>query len=96
MSAGQNIKHALIEKNMQQKELAKKLNVTGASLSQMLNKDNMRYNKAEEIAKILGYKIVWIKDEDCQTNVNQTINNNNGNINNSGFMGIGIQNNIKE
>lgn len=61
MPASKYIKIALIENNMQQKELAEKLGTSTANISQILKKDNIGYNKAEQIADILGYDIVWVK-----------------------------------
>lgn len=61
MGAGKQIKIALIETNTTQKELAERLNVTNATISKMLKNDNMHYNKAKEIADILGYDIIWQK-----------------------------------
>ena len=63
MPAGKNIKHAMIERGIKQKELAEKLGVTTASLSKMLSNDKIGYNKAEEIANILNYEIIWKKKE---------------------------------
>ena len=44
MPAGKNIKHAMIERGIKQKELAGKLGVTTASLSKMLSNDKIGYN----------------------------------------------------
>ena len=95
MSAGINIKHALIERQIKQKELAEMLGTSCGNISKMLNNDKIGYNKAEEIAEILGYEIIWRKKEEYHNNVNQTVNNN-GTISNTGNGFVGIQNNIKE
>lgn len=77
MSAAKHIKHALIERDMKQKDLAELLNVTTATISKMIKNDNIGYNKAEEIAEILGYEIVWEKSENKNT-ISQNVNNQNG------------------
>ncbi|MFR4747387.1 MAG: helix-turn-helix domain-containing protein [Clostridium sp.] len=61
MGASKQIKIALIETKTPQKELAEKLNITSATISKMLKNDNIHYNRAEEIADILGYDIIWKK-----------------------------------
>lgn len=86
MPAAIYIKHALLERNITQKELAKKLNTSSSNLSKMLINDNINYNKVEEIANLLDYDIIWQKKE-----ITKEIQQ----INNSGIMNIGIQNNQK-
>ena len=85
MPASKYIKIAMLENHMQQKELAERLGVSSASMSQMLRNDKMNYNRVEEIADILGYDIVWQKRQD-NTSMSQQVNNN-------CVMQIGIQNN---
>lgn len=86
MSAAKHIKHALVERDLKQKDLAKMLNVTTATVSKMIKNDNMGYNKAEEIAEILGYEIIWKKIENRDV-ISQNVNNQNG------FIGNITQNN---
>lgn len=86
MPAAKQIKIALIENDMQQKDLANILQVSTAAICKMLKNDNIGYNKVEEIADILGYEIVWKKKAE---NIQQTQNVNN----NSGFIGSITQNN---
>ena len=86
MPAAKYIKYALFERNMQQKELAEKLNTSSSNLSKMLKNNNISYNKVEEIANLLDYDIVWQKKE-----ITREIQQ----VNNSGIMNIGIQNNQK-
>lgn len=82
MSAAKHIKHALVERDMKQKDLAKLLNVTTATVSKMIKTDNIGYNKAEEIAEILGYEIIWQKLENKKETISQNVNNQNGFIGN--------------
>lgn len=86
MAAAKQIKIALIENDMQQKDLANILQVSTAAVCKMLKNDNIGYNKVEQIADILGYEIVWKKKAE---NIQQTQNVNN----NSGFIGSITQNN---
>lgn len=76
----------MIERDINQKELAEKLNITNQAISKMLKTDNMLYNRVEEIASLLDYDIIWQKKE-----ITREIQQ----INNSGYMNIGIQNNQK-
>ena len=43
------------------KEIKKTKSVSLQSLNQKINRGTLRYSDAELIAKILGYKIKWIK-----------------------------------
>lgn len=83
MPASKHIKIAMVENDIKQKDLAEMLEITAASLSKMLKNDNIGYNKAEEIANVLGYDIVWKKRDNAPAN--QVVNN-------KGNMEIGIQN----
>lgn len=55
MGASFEIKKALLEKNMQVKDLAKLLNCTPENLYKKFKIDNWREKDVEEIANILGY-----------------------------------------
>lgn len=44
-------------------ELAVRLGISPPALSQKINNESLRYKDAVRIAKLLGYKIVWIKEE---------------------------------
>ena len=69
MSVKQDIKIILAKEDITLTELIDKLNKkydrndSIQNLSKKINKGTLRYNEAEEIAKILGYKIEWIKTE---------------------------------
>lgn len=55
MSASFEIKKALLEKDMNIKDLAKLLNCTPENLYLKFKRDNWRENDVQEIAKVLGY-----------------------------------------
>lgn len=55
MGASFEIKKALLEKDMQVKDLAKLLNCTPENLYKKFKVDNWRENDVEEIAEVLGY-----------------------------------------
>ena len=52
------IKIKMIEKNIQLKELAEKLNTSSPNLSQKLARDNFSTKELDEIAKALNCKFV--------------------------------------
>lgn len=85
MPAGKYIRIALAENGMSQKELAERLGITSAAMSNTIKNDKINYNRVEEIADILGYDIVWQKRQDSPSTSQQ--------VNNNCFMQIGIQNN---
>lgn len=55
MGASFEIKKALLEKDMNVKDLAKLLNCTPENLYLKFKKDNWRENDVKEIAEVLGY-----------------------------------------
>lgn len=55
MSASFEIKKALLEKDMNIKDLAKLLNCTPENLYKKFKVDNWRENDVKEIAEALGY-----------------------------------------
>ena len=67
MSAKKVIKKILIEENLTMTELVEKYNKkynkddSIQNLSNKLSRGSLRYNEAEKIAAVLGYKIEWIK-----------------------------------
>lgn len=54
MSMTKKIKHLLVEREMTQAKLAEKLNITGATLSDKMKRDNFTENDLIEIADILN------------------------------------------
>ena len=65
MSAKETIKILLVKRNMTVKKLAEMLSVeknktySRQNLSNKINRSTINYDEMEEIAKILGYKIVF-------------------------------------
>ena len=65
MSAKETIKILLVKRNMTVKALAEKLSVeknktcSRQNLSNKINRSTINYDEMEDIAKILGYKIVF-------------------------------------
>ena len=65
MSAKETIKILLVKRNMTVKTLAEKLSIeknktySRQNLSNKINRSTINYDEMEEIAKILGYKIVF-------------------------------------
>ena len=65
MSAKETIKILLVKRNMTVKTLAEKLSVeknktySRQNLSNKINRSTINYDEMEDIAKILGYKIVF-------------------------------------
>lgn len=58
MSASLEIKKALLEKDMQVKDLAKLLNCTPENLYLKFKRDNWKEKDVQEIAEKLGYKYI--------------------------------------
>lgn len=58
ISASLEIKKALLEKDMQVKDLAKLLNCTPENLYLKFKKDNWKEKDIEQIANVLGYEYV--------------------------------------
>ncbi len=65
MSAKETIKILLVKRNMTVKALAEKLSIeknktySRQNLSNKINRSTINYDEMEEIAKILGYRIVF-------------------------------------
>lgn len=65
MSVKEQIKIALIKKNLTLSELVNKLNIkynrndSVQNLSAKLSRNTLKYREAEEIAEILGITILW-------------------------------------
>ena len=65
MSAKETIKILLVKRNMTVKALAEKLSIeknktySRQNLSNKINRSTINYDEMEDIAKILGYKIVF-------------------------------------
>jgi transcriptional regulator with XRE-family HTH domain len=65
MSAKETIKILLVKRNMTVKKLAEMLSVeknktySRQNLSNKINRSTINYDEMEDIAKILGYKIVF-------------------------------------
>lgn len=65
MSAKETIKILLVKRNMTVKTLAEKLSIeknktySRQNLSNKINRSTINYDEMEEIAKILGYRIVF-------------------------------------
>lgn len=65
MSAKETIKILLVKRNMTVKALAEKLSIeknktySRQNLSNKINRSTINYDEMEDIAKILGYRIVF-------------------------------------
>ena len=57
VSIAKKIKKALIERDMTQADLCKKMNYNEGNLSKMLNRDTYKTDFLEQIAKNLGYEM---------------------------------------
>lgn len=62
MAMSKKIKILLVERDMTQTDLANKLNITGATLSDKMKRDNFSENDLIEIAKILNcdFKSIFV------------------------------------
>lgn len=74
MSIKETVKIELAKSDTTLTEIVKRLNKkhendinfkpdTLQNLSKKINKGTLRYEEAEEIAEVLGYKIEWVKKE---------------------------------
>ena len=65
MSSKETVKILLVKREMTIKTLAEKLteltgkNYSRSSLSSKINRSSLNYDEMEDIAKVLGYKIVF-------------------------------------
>ena len=66
MPVREQVKFALIKSKTSLTEVVRQMNETKPvslqSLTRKINASTLRYDDAEEIAKLLGYKIRWIKN----------------------------------
>ncbi len=62
MSVREEVKILLLKENKTMVYLAKELGTTPDNLSHKLSKGTLRFEDVERIAEILGYKIIFMKN----------------------------------